>query len=55
MDPINVMLIMKHLLLMVYTVCVTSAALHFDRMALLAWYILILVIYNPIAVRKKGE
>lgn len=55
MNPINVMLIMKHLFLIVYTACVTSAALHFDRMALLAWYILILVIYNPIAVRKKGE
>ena len=35
MNPLNVMIFMKHLLAMVYAVCVTSAAFHFDSKLLL--------------------
>lgn len=54
MNPLNVMIIMKHLLAMVYAVCVTSAAFHFERMALLVWYLLILVI-SPFGTSKNNR
>lgn len=54
MNPLNVMIFMKHLLAMVYAVCVTSAAFHFDSMLLLMWYLLILLI-APIGTSKNNN
>lgn len=55
MNPLNVMLIMKHLLAMVYAVCVTSAAFHFGKIAILAWYLLILFIVSTVNVTNKNN
>lgn len=53
MNPLNVMIFMKHLLAMVYAVCVTSAAFHFDSKLLLMWYLLILLI-APIGIKNNN-
>lgn len=54
MNPLNVMIFMKHLLAMVYAVCVTSAAFHFEKIAILAWYLVILVI-APVVTNKNNR
>ena len=54
MNPLNVMIFMKHLLAMGYAVCVTSAAFHFDSKLLLMWYLLLLLI-APIGIKNNNR